>query len=205
MSGTAASGTSSSRLSMLLCCRWWTSLWTSSSSFARLLLPSRFSKCPRFCSRKRTRSAERSASRSWRNSCWKCQQSSASRSRPLTLQFLGARVRRRGDLQGFHTGQGSTAPLGAEQNVDISGLGGESDSDIVKVFSQNRVSTAPQFVEQIVDILVPAEVFKGFFALFTERKKCEGHRAGQCGAGCAPQLIHAERSSNGSYRVGRCQ
>ena len=115
----AASGTSSSRLSMLLCCRWWNSCRTSSSSFARLLLPSRLSKCPRFCSRTKTRSAER---------CANPQLAELLVEVPTILHFLkqtvdnpvpGARVRRRGDLQGFHTGQGSAAPLGAEQNVDI--------------------------------------------------------------------------------------
>ena len=42
----------------------------------------------------------------------------------------------------------------------------------------------------------------GFFALFPGLKKCEDRRAVECEAGCAHELIHAERSSNGSRRCG---
>ena len=82
------------RLSMILCRRWWNSCLTCSAFFGRShLIPSRFSKCPRSCLR--TSLCERSfASRSWRNSWWKCRQSyptpgcSYERSRTLTFQFL---------------------------------------------------------------------------------------------------------------------
>ena len=68
-------------------------------------------------------------------------------------------MRRRGDLHGFHTGQGSTAPLGAEQNLDIpvprgggrrlQGLLPEQDSTALSA-------------EQTVDIPVPVEGLQGF-------------------------------------------
>ena len=89
-SGTQASDSSSSRLSMLLCCRWWTSWWTFSNSLTRFfLLSSRFSsKCPRLCLRTTSRSALRSESRKWWNSWWKCRQSLLWWSRPFTFQFL---------------------------------------------------------------------------------------------------------------------
>ena len=51
---------------------------------------------------------------------------------------------------------------------------------------------------------VAEEAFEGFFSHFSAKeKKCEGHRAGECAAGWARQLIHAERSSNGSCRSRR--
>ena len=71
---------------------------------------------------------------------------------------LGLRLR--GGLQGFLTGQGSTALLDA-----------------------------------------PQEHFRLFFSHFSPtQKKCQGLRALQCGAGCALDLVHAERSTNGSPR-----
>ena len=75
-SGTQASGTSWSRLSMLLCCRWWNScrMFTISSPRVCRLLPSRLSSCPRSSSR--TSSCDACVvSRSWRNSWWKCRRS----------------------------------------------------------------------------------------------------------------------------------
>ena len=73
------------------------------------------------------------------------------------------RVRRRGDLHGFHTGQGSTAPLGAEQNVDIpvlrrGGRGGSGGG--LQTLLAEQDSTA--VVEQIFDIPVPVEGLPGF-------------------------------------------
>ena len=68
----------------------------------------------------------------------------------VDIPVLGARVRRRRDLHGFHSGQGSTEPLGAEQNVDIPGprRGGR------------RLQALS--IEQIVDILVPVEGLQCF-------------------------------------------
>ena len=80
---------------------------------------------------------------------------------PTILYFLkqtvdipvrGARVRRRGDLQGFHPEQSSTAALGAEQIVDV------------------PVPAASSSFSLSAD-----EPFEGFFfALFSERKKVRG-------------------------------
>ena len=68
----------------------------------------------------------------------------------VDIPVPGARVRRRGDLHGFHSGQGSSEPLGAEQNVDIPGprRGGR------------RLQA--RSIEQIVDILVPVEGLQCF-------------------------------------------
>ena len=75
-SGTQASGTSWSGLSMLLCCRWWGScrMFTISSPRVCRLLPSRLSTCPRSSSRISPRDAH-VVSRSWRISWWKCRRS----------------------------------------------------------------------------------------------------------------------------------
>ena len=47
------------------------------------------------------------------------------------------------------------------------------------------------------------EDFTGFFALFPMEKSAESRAGGECAAGWARQLIHAERSSNGSCRRAR--
>ena len=49
------------------------------------------------------------------------------------------------------------------------------------------------------------EALEGFFFshFSLKEKKCAGRQAGECAAGWARQLIHAERSSNGSCR-SRC-
>ena len=72
-SGMQASGTKSSRVSMFLCCRWWNSCPTSLSSLPRICrwLSSPSSKC-RSSSSRTSHREPRFASRSWRNSCWKC-------------------------------------------------------------------------------------------------------------------------------------
>ena len=86
---------------------------------------------------------------------------------PTILYFLkqtvnipvpGARVRRRGDLHGFHTGQGSTGPLRAEQNVDIP-VPRQGGRRLQGPFPEQD-STALT-VEQIVDIAVPLEGLQG--------------------------------------------
>ena len=71
-----------------------------------------------------------------------------------------------GDLQGFHTGQGSTAR--PEQNVDIPvPRGGLQD------FRPGQVSTASSSFSRSAD-----EAFEGFFfALFREEKSAEVYRA----------------------------
>ena len=75
-SGTQASGTSWSRLSMLLCCSWWNScrMFTISSPRVCRLLPSRLFTCPRSSSRTSPRDAC-VATRNWRNNWWKCRRS----------------------------------------------------------------------------------------------------------------------------------
>ena len=87
-------------------------LWTSSSSFARLLLPSRLSKCPRFCLTTKTRSVVRSASRSWQEQLVEV---------PTILYFLKQTV----DipvpaevLQGFRPGQISTTSSSFSRSAD---------------------------------------------------------------------------------------
>ena len=63
------------RLSTMLRRRWWNSCLTSSNSFVRShLIPSRFSKCPRFCLMT-SPCALLCANRSWRNSWEKCHRS----------------------------------------------------------------------------------------------------------------------------------
>ena len=121
-SGTVASGTSWSRLSMLLRCGWLNSCRTSSSSSPHVcrLLPSRLSTCSRSSSRTSLRDAC-VASRSWRNSWWKCRPSSASSStgflrRSSTIQF-------RVVFKVFLPEQNPTAQS-AEQLVDIPIHGG---------------------------------------------------------------------------------
>ena len=109
------------RLSMILRRRWWNSCFTCSASFRRShLIPSRLSKCPRSCLR--TSPCERQfASRSWRNSWWKCQRTypipgySSVWSRTSTFQFLVVE----GDSQVCKV-QSSTGPA-VEQIVDIPG------------------------------------------------------------------------------------
>ena len=66
------------------------------------------------------------------------------------INQTGARVRRRGDVHGFHSGQGSTAPLGAEHNVDIP----------VPRRGGRRLQALS--IEQIVDIPVPVEGLQCF-------------------------------------------
>ena len=65
---------SSCRLSMSLCCRWWNSQWMCALSFAFpfLRLPSRLSKCPSLPFLVVLFSARLCLSRSWWNSWWKC-------------------------------------------------------------------------------------------------------------------------------------
>ena len=77
----------------------------------------------------------------------------------VDIPVPGARVRRRGDLHGFHTGQGSTAPLGAGQNVDIPvpRRGGRRLQGLLP--QQDSTALA---VEQIVDTPVPLEGLQGF-------------------------------------------
>ena len=82
-SGTQASGTKSSRISMFLCCRWWNSCRTSLSSLPRICrwLPSRLSKCRRSClsavPQRRPPSAWGTVcvNRRRRTSWWKCPRS----------------------------------------------------------------------------------------------------------------------------------
>ena len=74
-----------------------------------------------------------------------------------------------------------------------------------------------QTVEQIVDIspgdglglgsphllALQMRVLLGVFALFPMEKRCGCRAGGECAAGWARQLIHAERSSNASWRRAR--
>ena len=96
-------------LLMSLCCRWWTSWWTSSVSSIRcVLLPSRLSTCLRSLWRTSLRDAY-VVSHSWWNSWWKYRRSSLQRT---VEQLVDIPVPRRGgrstDLQGFLPGQSST-------------------------------------------------------------------------------------------------
>ena len=74
-----------SRLSMFLCCRWWTSRWIS-CRFLSSRCPSRLLTCPRSLWTP-LRSARCSLSRSWRSSWWKC----LSLSPPSTTGSVGRR------------------------------------------------------------------------------------------------------------------
>ena len=129
----------------------------------------------------------------------------------------------RGGLQG-PPGQGSTALCEAEFVDTPVPLGLREESGGLQSFLPVQDSTAfcgADYVEQIVDIpvrgglqgflpgkassssrsrLVDEALEWGFFAHFFPWKKSAGSRAGGCAAGWARQLIHAERSSNGSCR-----
>ena len=89
------------------------------------------------------------------------------------------------------------------------------DLEVCRVFTQNRVHFS-LLSSRTLTIQFPVEVFKSefnsvffsstgrvvsrFFSDFSPApKKREGRRAVECVAGCALQLIHAERSSNGSW------
>ena len=128
------------RLSVFLRRRWWNSCLTCSASFVRShLIPSRLSKCPRSCLR--TFPCERQlASRSWRNSWWKCQRSYPTPCLQLFVEQnvdfpVPGRGGRIAGLQGLLPGQSSTALHGSqerfserivEQNVDFPVGGGPS-------------------------------------------------------------------------------
>ena len=111
---------------------------------------------------------------------------------PLRIaeQIVGIPVRR-GRVQGFLPEQGSTAMSSSgkrisertvEQIVDISSSGGG--------LGQGASSSAS-----------PAgEDFTGGFRTFLHGKSAEYRAGGECAAGWARQLIHAERSSNASCR-----
>ena len=49
--------------------------------------------------------------------------------------------------------------------------------------------------------MTPMSLVKGFFRTFPHPKKFEGHPALECESAPGRQLIHAERSSNGSWQV----
>ena len=97
-------------------------------------------------------------------------------------------------VQGFLPVQGSTATLSSagriseqivEQLVDIPSSGGG--------LGQGSASSAGAADED----------FTGFFALFPMEKSARCRAGGECAAGWARQLIHGERSSNGSCRRAR--
>ena len=123
-----------------------------------------------------------------RNSWWKCrlscffflQQQSAEQI--IDIPVPGTRGDH-GGLQGFHPRQRSLQRT-VEQTVDIPADGG------LQLFIHD-----PGFASSAVS---REELGQLIFRTFHRRKKCEGRRAGECGAGWARHLIHAERSPNGS-------
>ena len=109
-------------------------------------------------------------------------------SRSLTIEFLRVGGGGGGGVQGFLPEQNSTA-VDVEQIVDIPACGG------LQGFRQARVPL------RLFQILVET-LFKGFFALFSEGKKCGGAPPVECESARQSQLIRAEPelSSNGSGR-----
>ena len=77
---------------------------------------------------------------------------------------------------------------GLENDVDLFGKFGGSANN--PGHSSSQCSFASLWRSS-----APQEHFQGFFWTLPRRKQCEGHRSGQCGAVCAPQLIHAEHST----------
>ena len=158
------------------------------------------------CSRAGCRSAQRScsmtslcalfcATRSWRNSWWKCQRSfpflpcSGLWSSTSTFQFLVVEGENAG-LQGFLPGQGSTAQHGSlelvserivEQFVDIPVGGGLQD------FRPGQSSSSSSHVPARVSLRM--HLVKGFFALFPNFKKMRSWVRTRV-RGCPPVSAH---------------
>ena len=123
------------------------------------------------------------------NSWRKCQQSLFSSSRPLTFQFL--------------------VVVGVSQIFKVSSQNRVQQLVVVDVFKVFFIFVVflhqrhPHFFAlQSMRSTLRMSRLTGFFALFPGLKKCEDRRALECEAGCAHELIHAERSSNGSRRCG---
>ena len=114
-----------------------------------------------------------------RNSWWKCRRSSSSAKQTVDT---------------FHIGQGSSRHTG-EQIFDTP-VPGRGASGSLQGFHPSAALPA----------VSSGEPFQGFFFFFShfspKEKSCKGRRALECGAGCALELIHAERSSNGSGHFG---
>ena len=130
---------------MLLCCRRWNSCRMSCSSSPRRCrwLPSRLSKCPRSCLTMFLRDVC-VATRSWRNSWWKCRRFSDFSSfgfseccRTLTFQFRMVVVELLEVFKAFSPGHSSlerTANKIADIPAPRSGVSG-----VFKVFFLDRV------------------------------------------------------------------
>ena len=148
--GTPASGSSWSKLSMLLCCRRWNSCRMSCSSLLRSYwwLPSRLSKCPRSCLMMFPCDVP-VATRSWWNSWWKYRRPystlryfSGLWSSTSTFQFLLVE----GETLVFKVfSQNRVQPFRfLPQNAFLSGLWSRSLTspllmEILKGFAQDRV------------------------------------------------------------------
>ena len=181
--GTPASGSSWSKLSMLLCCRRWSSCRTSCSSLPRSYwwLPSRLSKCRRSCLMMLLCDIP-VATRSWRNSWWKYRRPystlryfSGLWSSTSTFQFLLVE----GETFVFKVfSQNRVQPFRfLPQNAFLSGLWSRSLTspllvEILKVFAQDRVH--PQLrTLQLLGSTLRMGHFKGFSHFFPGRKKCD--------------------------------
>ena len=191
-------------LLMSLCRRWWTSCRTLSisSPHSRLIL-SRLSKCPRSCP-SMSLCARPCALRSWWNSWWKYRRQcltlrySGLWNSSSTFQFL---VVEEQVLVFMVFSQDSVQKRRLPENAFLSGLRSRSLTlFLVEVFLVHLRLTL-----QLVMKNAQMSLAKGFFALFPNIKKCEGHFALGVGTASAPQLIHGGGSAGGLRRVGAAQ
>ena len=184
-------------LLMSLCCRWWTSWWTSSVSSIRcVLLPSRLSTCPRSLWRTSLRDAC-VVSHSWWNSWWKCRRlfpflrfsrlwSSSSTFQFLVVEapFLVFKV--------FFPDRAQQHHPRPPRNAFLSGLWSRSfvfPVKAFKIFVQDRFRQRLRlFNLLLVQTMTRMSLVMGFFALFPKEKSAEC-RAGQCGPAPARQLM----------------
>ena len=167
--------------------------------FASLLpVPSRLSKCPRSCSMT-SLSARLCASRSWRNSWWKCRRlyptlpCSGLWSSSLTFQFLVVE----GDTLVFKV----FFPDRVQQRRSclwsalLSGLRSRSLLflflvEAFKIFAQDRFRPLLRMFQLAIQKAWMSLV-KGVFALFSVGKKCGRPRPGECESAFALELMDA--------------
>ena len=144
------------------------------------------------------------ALRSWWNSWWKCRRPCLSlrysglwNSSP-TFQFLVVEDQ---VLVFMVFSQDSVQQRRLPENAFLSGLWSRSLTlFLVEVFLVHLLLTL-----QLVMKNAQMSLVKGFFALFPNLKKCEGHFAPGVGTASAPQLMDGSGSAGGLRRVGAAQ
>ena len=184
-SGTQASGTTSSRFSMFLCCRWWNSCRTSFSSLPRIYrwLPSRLSTCRRSCLTEFHSVLCSAILRRKQNSWWKCLRSypilrcKGLWSRSLTFQFLLVVVV--GEVFKIYPPEQNSTAFGGTEHVAIPVPGGSLH--VLPDPGGSRSSAASR-----------EEAGQGVFRTFPwVNKKPEVRRESECGAAPGGQVMDA--------------